>query len=127
MLYTVNEMIFASLFILIRMFLTPVVSIILFEAENTPNLHKIGTPIILFIQLFWCYRILFNIGEKLMEFYGALESKDKKVPTWVIVFHKVVIAINFDKRVKTTLSVVNLLAFVVAPVYYYGFVRRTLF
>ena len=62
-----------------------------------------------------------------MEVYGTLESKDKKIPSWVVMFHRVVSAINFDKRVKIALSVLNLLAFVVAPIYYYGFVRRNLF
>ncbi len=72
-IYTINEIVFAVVFIFIRMFCTPVVGIMLFEGDRVLAEAKIGICLIYYIQLFWCYKILFSIGQKLVEVYGSLE------------------------------------------------------
>ena len=126
-IYTINEIVFAVTFIFIRMFCTPVVAIMLFEGDRVLAEAKIGICLILYIQLFWCYKILFNIGQKLMEYYGSLESKDKKVPTWVVLFDLVFRSIEFNKKVKILVALVNFILVIFAPLYYYGIVRGTIF
>jgi hypothetical protein len=87
------------------MLLTPIVAVILLEGDNSPTEDKIGILFILYIQLFWGYRILFNISEKLMEAFGPV-SKDKKPPLWVLMFHNVFSAMNYNKNVKIGVAVV---------------------
>ena len=126
-IYNINEIVFAVVFIFIRMFCTPVVAIMLYEGDRVLAEAKIGTCLILYIQLFWCYKILYNIGQKLMEYYGSLESKDKKIPIWVVIFDLVFRSINFNKKVKTIVATVNFILVIIAPLYYYGIVRGTIF
>lgn len=64
-LYEINEIVFASVFLILRVILTPLVLIPLYEGDNILAVDKLGTSIIFYIQLFWAYKILFNIGDKL--------------------------------------------------------------
>ena len=57
-LYKINEVVFAVIFILARFFLTPLFAIYMFEAENVLYSVKFGVIFILYVQMFWCYRII---------------------------------------------------------------------
>jgi hypothetical protein len=79
-LYKINEVIFASIFLLARVLLTPLFMIYMFEGENILYSIKFGVSFILYVQLFWAYRILYIIFEGERQPYV---SKDKKVPYWL--------------------------------------------
>ena len=73
-LYKVNDVIFAIFFLFARVLLTPFFVVYMFEAPNVLYSIKLGVSIILYIQLFWAYRILFLIFELAREPYV---KKDK--------------------------------------------------
>lgn len=58
MIYHLNEYFFAISFVTLRLFATPVWMYFLYEAHNAVYIHKICTSLVMFIQTFWCYRIL---------------------------------------------------------------------
>jgi TLC domain len=57
--YKVNEFIFAGIFLIARVLLTPFFMIYMFEGENILYSIKLGVSFILYVQLFWAYRILY--------------------------------------------------------------------
>lgn len=57
-LYQVNEVIFASIFLFARVILTPIFLVYMFEAYNVLYSIKLGVSFVLFVQLFWSYRII---------------------------------------------------------------------
>jgi hypothetical protein len=63
--YAVNDLIFANVFLFVRMLLTPIAMIYMYEGRNVLTAAKFGIQFVLFIQLFWCYRILFLIAERI--------------------------------------------------------------
>ena len=56
--YTINERLFAGTFLLMRMIVTPLLMIAIYEADNCIYTTKLCIGVVLFIQLFWCYKIL---------------------------------------------------------------------
>lgn len=82
-IYEVNDIIFATVFLFARMILTPMVLIYMYEGLNVLFAAKIGISIVLYIQLFWCYRILYLIAEKVKNGY----AKESNEPLWVKTFY----------------------------------------
>jgi hypothetical protein len=56
--YSINENIFGASFVFLRLFVTPVLVVLWYEAENCIYSTKILISFTLFIQLFWVYRII---------------------------------------------------------------------
>ena len=69
--YEVNDIIFATVFLFVRMLLTPLAMIYMYEGRNVLTAAKFGIQFVLYIQLFWCYRILFLVAEKVKNGYKA--------------------------------------------------------
>ena len=80
-LYLVNDVIFAVLFLTARLIITPVLVVSYMEASNVYYCTKFGLSFALFIQQYWCYRVLYLITETIIEAYN--KKQDKKAP-WVI-------------------------------------------
>ena len=79
-LYKINEVLFASIFLLARVILTPLFLIYMFEGHNVLYSIKLGVSFILYVQLFWAYRILYLLFEGAREPYV---KKEKKAPAWI--------------------------------------------
>jgi hypothetical protein len=57
-MYKINEQIFAAIYLPVRMFLTPLALIYMYEADQVIYGTKFGVTFVLYIQLFWCYKVL---------------------------------------------------------------------
>ncbi len=79
--YRVNDVIFAVVFIVARVFLTPLFVVYMFEGYNVLYSIKLGVEFILFVQLMWAYRIIELVFEAIRTAY---EKKEKTVPTLVL-------------------------------------------
>lgn len=123
--YMVNDIIFAVSFILLRMFLTPPLLIYLLEGDKVIYAVKFGVTFVLYVQLFWCYRILFIVAETLKDLYE--KKLERKVPLWLNAFYNGIFNIQNNKKVKLYVNVINVIWIFIIPHYYYGFVRKTLF
>jgi hypothetical protein len=75
-IYEINDIIFASTFIVVRMFLTPLVMIYMYEGTKVLVASKIGISFVLYIQLFWCNRIIYLIAEKIKKSYEGKAGKE---------------------------------------------------
>jgi len=62
-LYQINEILFAAIFILARMFATPLFLVYMWEGPDILYSIKLGICFILYVQLFWSYRIIYLIFE----------------------------------------------------------------
>lgn len=60
-LYKWNEIAFAVIFVICRLFLTPLALIYIYEADRVIYGTKFGVAFVLYVQLFWVYRVL-NLG-----------------------------------------------------------------
>ena len=69
--YELMEYAFAISFLLMRMFATPVMLIWIYEAENVLYSTKCCISLVLFLQLFWCYRIIELICVKVKAHFEA--------------------------------------------------------
>jgi uncharacterized membrane protein len=69
--YAVNDIIFAVVFLIVRVILTPIMMISFYEAENCIYSTKLLTALVFFVQMFWAYRILQLICEKVKSSYIA--------------------------------------------------------
>jgi hypothetical protein len=56
--FRINEYVFASVFILARVILTPMFLVYMYEGYNVLYSIKLGVSLILFVQLMWAYRII---------------------------------------------------------------------
>jgi len=54
-IYKINELIFAAIYLPVRMILTPIALIYMYEADQVIYGTKFGVTFVLYIQLFWCY------------------------------------------------------------------------
>jgi hypothetical protein len=59
----VNNVVFAVIFIFARVILTPLFLIYMYEGHNVLYSIKLGVSFILYVQLFWAYRIIQLIFE----------------------------------------------------------------
>lgn len=57
-IFKMNEKIFAGIYLTVRMFLTPLALIYMYEADQVIYGTKFGVTFVLYIQLFWCYKVL---------------------------------------------------------------------
>ncbi|CDW77088.1 transmembrane protein [Stylonychia lemnae] len=118
MIYAVNDMIFATIFLFFRMIVTPCALIYMFEGHNILAADKVGTAAILFIQLFWCYRILYLIMEKIRENY-----KDKtgafNEPLVIRILFNIFKKLISDKKVKIYVSITQFILIFLIPYYFY--------
>ena len=83
-LYMINDITFAVIFIIARVFLTPLFMVYMYEGENILYSIKLGVSFILFVQLFWAYRIIQLVFETLIEPY---KKKEKKPPAFYVMGH----------------------------------------
>ena len=125
-LYQINEVVFAAVFIPVRMFLTPLVLIYMLEGDKVIYATKFGITFVLFIQLIWCYRILFMVVDKIKGFYEARGTK-APLPLWLSLSHRFFYSLDKNMTTKKCVSVFNFLWICVLPHWYYSQVRGTLF
>ena len=79
-IYKVNDYVFAIIFLVARVFLTPFFLIYMFEGHNVIYSIKLGVSFILYVQLLWAYRIIYLIFDGFREPY---KKKEKKAPAWI--------------------------------------------
>ena len=79
--YRINDIIFAAIFIIARIILTPMFLVYMFEGSRILYSIKLGVSIILFVQLIWGYRIIELVMEAIREGY---EKKNKEAPALVV-------------------------------------------
>lgn len=118
-LYRINEIIFAVVFLFVRMLLTPLVLIYLFEADHVIYGSKFGIAFVLYVQLFWCYRVLFMTAQAI---YDAVPNS-KCAEMFLYVSKQ----LCYNKTVRMVLAGVNFFLIFIVAHYYYGFVRKSLF
>jgi len=102
-LYRVNDVVFATIFLVARVLLTPLFTIYMFEGHNVLYSIKLGVCFILYVQLFWAYRILYLICEGAREPYA---KKEKKAPAWIEKSFKILEAFQNDPKVKKTVALI---------------------
>ncbi len=118
-LYKVNELLFASMFIIMRVIFTPMFLIYMFEGHNVLYSIKLGICFILYVQLFWAYRIIYLIFEMFREPYV---KKEKKAPALVELGYQIMLKVEKDKKVRMAVTIINFIVIFVLPHLYYGFV-----
>jgi hypothetical protein len=123
-IYFINELIFAIIFIFVRVFLTPCIMIYMYEGDKILFTTKFGTSFILFVQLYWCYRILLLAAEAIT---GAFEKRGMKIPFWASLNKSLWETIIKNKSVAIGLSIFNFIWIIAIPHWYYGWVRGTLY
>ena len=122
-LYRVNDVIFATVFLIARVIITPLVVLYLFEGPNVLYSTKLGASIVFYVQLFWAYRILYLI------FHGAREpyvKKDKKAPKWIEYSFRVMEAVQDNANVRKAVAFGQFVLILVVPHVYYGYFTKTL-
>ena len=122
-LYKVNDVIFAFVFLFARVFLTPFFVVYMFEAHNVLYSIKLGASFVLYVQLFWAYRILYLIFEKAREPYV---KKDKKAPKWVELSFGAMEAVQNNAKVRKAVAFSQFVIIFVVPHVYYGYFTKTL-
>lgn len=119
MLYKVNDIIFATVFILIRVFLTPVVLVYILEGHNVLYSLKLGTIAVFFVQLFWAYRIIYLILEMIRDPYV---KKEKTPPVLLEMAFQIMHKVEKDKKFRMGVSITNFIVIFVVPHIYYGMI-----
>jgi hypothetical protein len=117
-LYQINEILFAAIFILARGFATPLFLVYMWEGSNILYSIKLGICFILYVQLFWCYRITYVILEGIRAPYV---SKDKKAPSLVEFGFNIMSAVQDNRMVKMGVALGNFVWIFVLPHLYYGY------
>lgn len=67
--YRVNDIVFAVVFITARVLVTPLLMVYIYEGENILYSVKLGISLVLYVQLFWAYRIIELIFETIVNSY----------------------------------------------------------
>jgi hypothetical protein len=119
MLYKVNDIIFATVFILIRVILTPVIMVYMFEGHNVLYSIKLGTSAVFFVQLFWAYRIIYLILEMIRDPYV---KKEKTPPVILEMAYQMMLKVEKDKKFRMGVSITNFIVIFVVPHIYYGMI-----
>ena len=122
-LYKVNDVIFASVYLFARVLLTPFFVVYMFEAHNVLYSIKLGASFVLYVQLFWAYRILYLIFEGAREPY---DKKDKKAPKWIELSFGVMEAVQNNAKVRKAVAFSQFIIIFVVPHFYYGYITETL-
>ena len=118
-LYKVNEILFAAVFIILWIIFTPMFLIYMFEGHNVLYSIKLGVSFILYVQLFWGYRIIFIIFEMLRDPYA---KKDKDAPILVELGYQTILKVEKDKKIRMGVTIINFIVIFVLPHLYYGMV-----
>ena len=118
-LYKINEFLFAIIFIPVRMVITPLALIYVYEADQVIYGTKFGVAFVLFVQLIWGYQIMNLMSGALVEMFP------KSAP--VGAFHKFTEILAKNQKVRKVLFPINAILIFLVPHYYYGFIRKTLF
>lgn len=124
MIYYVSEVMFALVFIVMRLFVTPLMLIAVYEADMCVYSTKLCISFILFIQLFWSYRILLLLFEKIKSYY---EDKGRKMPYGYMQIHNFIKSLLNNKKVSIPFNIFTFIMVLVVPQCYYGYVRGNLF
>ena len=119
MLYKVNDIIFAIVFILMRVILTPMFLVYMFEGHNVLYSIKLGICVILFVQLFWAYRIIYLILEMIREPYI---KKEKTPPVLLEMGYQIMHKVEKDKKYRMGVTITNFIVIFVVPHIYYGMI-----
>jgi hypothetical protein len=122
-LYKVNELLFAAVFIIMRVIFTPMFLIYMFEGHNVLYSIKLGVSFILYVQLFWAYRIIYLIFEMLREPYA---KKEKDAPILIELGYQTMLKVEKDKKIRMGVTIVNFIVIFVLPHLYYGMVAGNL-
>ena len=117
--YKINEQVFVAIYLPVRMIITPLALIYIYEGDQVIYGTKFGVTFVLYIQLFWCYKVLHMAAGT----YRDAVPKNQAIKA----FYKFTDVLAKDKRVLKVLSVANFIMIFVIPHYYYGFIRNTLF
>ena len=117
-LYAINDIVFATVFLFARMLVTPLLLIYMLEGNNILVADKVGTSLILYIQLFWCYRIIYLIMEKVRDGYKD-KAGNYNAPFLVDSVYNVFRNITSDKKTKMMISLVNFILVIAVPLYLY--------
>eukprot|EP00347_Sterkiella_histriomuscorum_P002553 403367705 len=126
--YKLNEKLFAGVFIIARLILSPIIMIYIYEGNNVLFITKFGMCLVVFIQYLWGLKILYNIGLMIKGAFKTEGDNEKgNIPGWARAFHDLFYAIEKDKSTKQKVFIFNLFLFVIIPNGYYGLVRGNLF
>ena len=106
-----------------RVIFTPMFVIYMFEAHNVLYSIKLGVSFILYVQLFWAYRIIYLIFEMLRDPYV---KKDKKAPALIELGYQIIYKVEKDKKIRMGITILNFIVIFVLPHLYYGMVAGNL-
>jgi len=126
--YPINDILFAVVFLIVRVVLAPFTLVYLFEGDNILFTSKVGYVFIILISFIWAFTILYNIALVVKAAFETKETKDKgQVPGPVMAFYNATNAIENHKPTRRAFIAASFIVIVVVPVGYYGFVRKNLF
>ena len=117
--YKINELVFVAIYLPVRMVITPLALIYMYEGDQVIYGTKFGVTFVLYIQLFWCYKVLHMAAGSLRDAVPKNQS--------IQAFYEFTDVLANNKLVLRVLSVTNFIIIFVIPHYYYGFARKTLF
>lgn len=123
-LYAACEVLFAAVFILMRLVVTPFLLIAIYEGDNVIYSTKMCISFVQFIQLFWGYRVLLMVFDKVKSIY---ESKGKIMPYGYMMIHNFIKSLLTNRKVSLPFNTMMFILSCIAPQLYYGLVRKTLF
>ena len=123
-LYKYNEICFAVVFLIIRNFVTPVWMIAVYEADNCIYTTKLCVSAVLYIQLFWCYKIWVMVLEKLKTIN---EENKKETPAFLLRLCDFFKSVNKNTTFAKVFHIGVFFLTLVLPQLYYGLVRGNLF
>lgn len=95
-LYAISETGFAVVFILMRLIVTPWLLVAIYEADNVIYSTKILISLVQFLQLFWGYRVLLLVFDKIKSIY---EGKGKTMPYGYMQMHNFIKSLLNNKKV----------------------------
>lgn len=90
-LYANNDLVFAAVFLLMRLIICPLLLLMCFESPHCIYAAKLGVCIVLFVSLLWAYKIFKGIFELIKKSY---ESDNNKMPGYLKMIHGFVMFVN---------------------------------
>ncbi|TNV78105.1 hypothetical protein FGO68_gene3429 [Halteria grandinella] len=121
--FRINEFVFAGVFIIARVILTPMFLVYMYEGYNVLYSIKLGVSLILFVQLMWAYRIIELVFQSIRVAY---EKKEATPPSIVVAGESLMNAVQNKKKVAMGMAFFNFCWIFVLPHVYYGVVLKNL-
>jgi hypothetical protein len=124
-LYFYNDVLFAIIFIGMRIMLLPILMVFMYEGENVIFEQKIGTSFILFVSIFWSFQIILLILIKIKKNIQSKTGNEASgcLDPLIRLFELLV----KDNKTKTKASFILAFPLIIMPLVYYHFVMETLF